>query len=151
MNMANEVRACKICGRIFNYIYGDEVCPACKETQEDLFHRIKDYLWDNRGATEAEVAEIFDVSHKQLLMWLREGRLELCENSVIKLECEKCGAPILTGRLCKDCLAKQKEVVRELDKSMKKDKDLKVAYVGRDNSRENAKMRFFGGGSKKNG
>ena len=39
----------------------------------------------------------------QIQQWLREERLELTEGSAIYLQCEKCGAPIRSGRFCEKC------------------------------------------------
>ena len=44
-----------------------------------------------------------DVSVKQIKQWVREERLSFTEESQITLECENCGAKILTGRFCEKC------------------------------------------------
>ena len=39
-----EVTSCKDCGRIFNYVLGVPICPACKEKAEAKFQEVKDYI-----------------------------------------------------------------------------------------------------------
>ena len=50
-----------------------------------------------------DVSENCDVEPSQIQQWLREERLELTEGSSILLNCEKCGAPIRSGRFCEKC------------------------------------------------
>ena len=93
-----EVRNCKGCGRLFNYLQGPPLCPACIAGLEDKFQQVKQFLRDNPKAPMSVVAEENDVSTKQIRQWVREERLSFTEESQITLECENCGAKILTGR-----------------------------------------------------
>ena len=36
-----DVRNCRKCGKIFNYIGGVPICPACREKEEEDFQRIR--------------------------------------------------------------------------------------------------------------
>jgi ribosomal protein L32 len=40
---------------------------------------------------------------QQLKRWIREERLCFSKDSGVVIQCEKCGASILTGRYCKEC------------------------------------------------
>ena len=104
--MTINAQACKRCGKMFNYVVGDKLCPLCKEEMETKFQEVKKYIQENRGATVTEVAEKCDVQATWIQKWLREARLELTEGSAITLNCESCGARIRSGRLCKECAAK---------------------------------------------
>ena len=42
-----EVRNCKGCGRLFNYIGGVPLCGDCKAKLEDKFVEVKRYIEDN--------------------------------------------------------------------------------------------------------
>lgn len=98
-----NVRNCKSCGRIFNYVSGPPTCPICREKLEEKFQEVKDYIRENKGAGIQEVADACDVDIKQIRQWLREDRLELSAESAVHLSCESCGAPIRSGRFCEKC------------------------------------------------
>ncbi|OPX45676.1 hypothetical protein CLHUN_06130 [Ruminiclostridium hungatei] len=98
-----DLRNCRRCGRMYNYIGGPPICLDCKNADEEVFKKIKDYLYDNPGATLSQVAMECDVSVEKIKMFLKEGRLEITEGSNIVLECERCGRSIRTGRFCSEC------------------------------------------------
>ena len=98
-----EVRACRSCKRLFNYIAGPVRCPACSDALEKRFQKVKQYIWDNKTASLQEIAEANDVSVGQLRQWVREERLCFTKDSPVGLECESCGATIKTGRYCDSC------------------------------------------------
>lgn len=100
-----EVRNCKGCGRLFNYLQGPPLCPACVADLEKKFQQVKEYLRQNPNAQMNQIAEENEVSVKQIRQWVREERLSFTEESQITLDCENCGAPILTGRFCDKCKA----------------------------------------------
>ena len=98
-----NIRNCKMCGKIFNYVTGPVLCPTCRDTMEAKFQEVKEYVREHKGAGIAEVAEACDVDASQIRQWLREERLEVTEDSAIILSCEACGAPIRCGRFCEKC------------------------------------------------
>ena len=98
-----NVRNCRKCGRIFNYVVGPHICPACREALEADFQRVKEYIRENKGATISQVSEECNVEISQIHQWLKDERLELTEGSAITLQCETCGAPIMSGRYCDKC------------------------------------------------
>lgn len=97
-----DVRNCKSCGRLFNYV-GRNICPSCAKKLEERFDMVKKYIRENPGATIGEVAENNDVSVNQIRNWIREERLELSKESPIGIECERCGKLIRVGRMCEAC------------------------------------------------
>ena len=98
-----EVRNCKGCNRLFQYIGGAVLCPSCKEELEKKFVEVKEYIYANPGASITEVSEANDVSAKQIKQWIREDRLVLSTPSPDGVLCEKCGVPICSGRYCDAC------------------------------------------------
>ncbi|MCI7130787.1 MAG: flagellar protein [Lachnospiraceae bacterium] len=98
-----EVKACRTCKRLFNYIAGPVRCPACSDALEKKFQKVKQYIWDHKTASLQEISEENDVSVGQLRQWVREERLCFTEDSPVGLECESCGATIKTGRFCDNC------------------------------------------------
>lgn len=112
-----NVRNCRSCGNIFNYVTGQVVCPACREKMEKKFQDVKEYIRNNRGAGIKEVSEACDVEAGQIRQWLKEDRLEVTEDSAIYLTCESCGTAIRSGRFCEKCMGNMtrgfQEVLRE--------------------------------------
>lgn len=123
-----ELKVCKNCRRLFQYIYGPEICPDCikalskekpEEAEQDLanavvtkdinnekelFERVKEYIIAHPKATISDISGAMDVTPKQLFEWIREERLEFSEDSKDAwFECEKCGTKIKSGRLCSRC------------------------------------------------
>ena len=98
-----EVRSCKSCGRLFNYIQGQPICAACKQKLEEKFVKVRDYIREHETTPLKQIAEDNDVSVKQLKQWVREERLTFSSKSPVGIECENCGAMIRTGRFCDKC------------------------------------------------
>lgn len=98
-----NVRNCRKCGRLFNYVAGYQMCQACKDALEGKFQEVKEYIREHRGVGINEVAEVCDVEPSLIQQWLREERLELTEDSGIMLACESCGALIRCGKYCDKC------------------------------------------------
>ena len=101
-----EVRNCKGCNRLFQYLSGAPLCPACKEELEKKFVEVKEYIYKNPGTSITQVSEDNDVSIKQIKQWIREDRLVLSTPSPDGVLCEQCGTPICSGRFCASCKAK---------------------------------------------
>ena len=98
-----DVRNCKQCNKVFNYIGGINLCPECVKKAEDKFDDVKRYIYDHPRCGMQEVSTEMEVSVAQIRKWLKEERLSFSEDSEIALNCEKCGKRILTGRFCKVC------------------------------------------------
>lgn len=131
-----EVRNCKSCGKLFNYIAGPPMCPACMKGLEIKFEEVKEYIYEHPGVGIQDVAEENEVSVQQIKKWVREERLSFSDDSPIGLECEGCGKIIKTGRYCSSCKTSMQNKLGDLYKEeapqpIKKDK------------RSNGKMRFL--------
>ena len=64
-----EVKNCKNCGRLYNYIGGVyRLCPECMRKLEEKFQEVKDYIEDNPRADMREISEKCDVSTRQYCM-----------------------------------------------------------------------------------
>ncbi|NMA33622.1 MAG: MerR family transcriptional regulator [Clostridiaceae bacterium] len=122
-----DVRNCRKCGKIFNYIGGMPICPACKDKEEEDFQRIKKYLYENPGASLTQVSTELDVSVETIKRFLREGRLEIAnEEGNLLLECENCGRSIKSGRFCPDCERTLASSFKSAASQMKLDLDSRV-------------------------
>lgn len=98
-----NVRNCRKCGRVYNYVAGLPICPRCKDEQEAIFQEVKKYVQDHRGADIMEVSQECNVDPGQIRQWIREDRLQFADDSPIRIPCEKCGAMIRSGRFCEPC------------------------------------------------
>lgn len=98
-----NVRNCRGCGRIFNYVAGPFLCLKCREEMEAKFQEVKEFIRSNPGVGINEVSVACDVPTSQIQQWLREERLEVTENSPIFLSCDGCGANIRSGKYCEKC------------------------------------------------
>lgn len=97
-----DIRNCKKCGKIYGYD-GFSTCRECRKEQELSFQKVKEYLHEFPGASVGEVEEATGVDGKEIMEFLRQGRLEMDPSSSIALSCERCGTKILTGRFCDRC------------------------------------------------
>lgn len=98
-----NVRNCRKCGKVFNYVIGIPICPRCREEQEAIFQEVKKYVSEHYGADIMEVAQECNVDPGQIRQWIREDRLQFAEDSPIRIPCEKCGKMIRSGRYCEEC------------------------------------------------
>lgn len=104
-----EVKSCKHCGNLFNFVSGPPLCPTCMKKIDDKFPEVKQYIYEHPGAGMQEVSQENDVPTPIIKKWLREERLTFAEGSAIGLDCERCGKMILSGRFCADCKEKMKK------------------------------------------
>ena len=131
-----DVRTCKGCRKIFNYMSGPLLCPACRQALEEKFQEVKKYIEDHGTATLPQIAEDCDVDVQQIRQWLREERLELSEGSAPVLECESCGTSIRSGRFCDKC---RNSMANNMQSLINSNKATQPTLYKRDTS---AKMRF---------
>ena len=52
-----ELMNCRNCKKLFNYIAGEKLCPACKEKLEEKFQKVKKYIEENPRENINQVAE----------------------------------------------------------------------------------------------
>lgn len=99
MNVIN----CRSCGRMFNALASEKICASCARKLEDKFQQVRKYLEEHPKAPLDDVAKDNEVSVKQIKQWVREERLVFSEDSMVGVECEKCGKMIRSGRFCDTC------------------------------------------------
>ena len=131
-----DVRNCRSCGRLFNYMGGMSICPLCEKELEEKFQEVKKFIYDNPRASIQVVAEDNDVTIAQIKKWVREERLSFSEESPVGLECENCGELIKTGRFCARCKDKMVNNLGNIYKEPQAPKPKKSLS-------ENPKMRFL--------
>lgn len=130
-----EVKNCRECGRLFNYIGGPKLCPACRDELEKKFTQVKEYIQEHRSAQMQQISDDNEVSIQQIKQWVREERLTFTEDSMMGVDCEGCGKSIKTGRFCDSC---KTEMARGFGNLYKKNEPQKTK-----DPRERAKMRYL--------
>lgn len=101
-----EIVTCRKCGKLFNHIRGQLICPVCQKEAEEKFTEVKQYIYEHPKVGVRELSEACEVSSTQINRWIREERLCFSDDSPITINCESCGASIRTGRLCHSCKSK---------------------------------------------
>ena len=134
-----EVKSCRMCKSLFNYIGGVPLCPKCKEELEEKFQQVKEYINENKSASMSDIARDNEVPVQQIKQWVREERLAFTEDSMVGIECESCGCTIKTGRFCENC---KKAMVNNLGNAYKKEAPA-MQRRQRSDRDERAKMRFL--------
>ena len=112
--MSSKTRVCRMCGKFFEYVnIGYGLCPSCTEIDNHTFYKVKDYLRENGTATAKEISEAVNVSETTIYQYLREGRVEIPENSPIYIKCELCHAEIRYGKYCRECAVNMSQEMKK--------------------------------------
>ena len=112
-----NVRNCRKCRRLFNYVIGPVYCAQCRQEMEDEFQKVKKYIQDNPGSDIRMVSEACEVDPMQIRQWVREERLCFSDDSPMGIACERCGITIKSGRFCAKC---KSDMTKELKSVMPK-------------------------------
>lgn len=113
MNVMN----CRSCGKLFNVLGRERICPECRKALEDKFQQVKKYLSDHPNSSVEQTATDNEVSVKQIRQWIREERLVLSSATDSGVVCENCGKPICSGKFCDACkLTMANELMGAIDR-----------------------------------
>ncbi len=104
-----EIRNCRNCKRLFNYITGEPLCGGCKAALEEKFQIVKEFIKDNPGMNISQVSKECEVTTNQIKLWVREERLAFSDDSLVGLDCQRCGKMIHSGRFCSECSGSLKD------------------------------------------
>ncbi|MZP29481.1 flagellar protein [Heliobacterium undosum] len=108
-----NVKNCPRCNRIF-VPQGRRICPVCIREDEEKYERVRAFLRDHPGSTLLEVVTATEVDEDTVLQFIKEGRIESSDLRGPSLRCERCDAPIDSGKLCSSC---QGALTKELQKA----------------------------------
>ncbi len=109
--MAGKIKNCPMCGKLFAD-NGTRVCMDCYDKIKAKEAEVINYVRDNPGSKIPEIVEATGAPEGMIKKMIREGRFEQI-GVKMSYPCEKCGAPIITGKICQSC---QEEVHKELQK-----------------------------------
>ena len=115
------VKACRVCGKIFQARGTQHQCPECIKALDQKFIDVRNYIFDNPGTTMAQICEENDVAEETVLRWIRDGRLVLTNEMDLGLHCHSCGKAVSgsAGTLCSDCGKRLRDKVDEAARAMK--------------------------------
>ncbi len=97
-------RVCSDCGGVMIYKgIGEYRCEDCDKLDYDDYGKVRAYIERHGGATAVEIERAIGVSQRIIRRLLKDGRIEVSENSVSFLCCEICGKKIRSGQYCPEC------------------------------------------------
>ncbi|WLV23985.1 hypothetical protein QR721_10115 [Aciduricibacillus chroicocephali] len=140
MELANCVR----CGDV--YAKGlRNICRKCYEEEEAAFKMVYKFLSvrKNRQATILEIVEATDVDEDLIIKFIKEKRLRATDFPNLTYGCEKCGNPIIEGKLCNSCRQRilddmnEYDLITEKAEALKEAEKTKSVYYAIDKEREN--------------
>ena len=86
-----ELKNCEKCGRKFGAMSSETLCTKCSaENIEKDFKKVRDYLYDNPGASVTEVSDETGVAERIILKLLKDERIETIDDCNGLLSCERC-------------------------------------------------------------
>mgnify|MGYP000848867726 CR=1 FL=1 len=98
----------------------NKLCPNCLRKVLDAEVTVAEYLRAHENATLDEVNRATKVEKDVILQMIREGRII---EGKLSYACERCGASISSGRLCKHCLDDVLEPAKPLEKEDTEEKN----------------------------
>lgn len=97
---------CPACGKLFTQT-SRAICPDCWESQEFEVRLVQQWMKQNPGHTMERIAKLTEVPLDRINEYIRSGRIIVDRNDFKgTAKCAECEAPIVSGKLCRTCLAK---------------------------------------------
>lgn len=122
--MSLNVENCKRCGKI--YIKNNfGMCSSCVKDIETEYEKCLQFLRENRTCTIQELSDGTGVDMKQIVKFIREGRISIKDNPNMTYECDICGTPIRKNNICDNCRTRLVKDIEHLqgDEEQKKIRD----------------------------
>ena len=133
-----EIGRCKECGgRLRDPGLGFYICSRCGREQVSEFGRIKEFIRSHGAPNAIQISEGTGIPISRIEKYLREGRIEIPENSEIFIPCLNCGADIRYGKYCPACAP-------QLSKKLQGALIIEASEIGEvPKKRRSAKMSFL--------
>lgn len=136
----NIPRICKNCGGVLVFKgVGEYCCEECGALEYDDYGKVRLYIEGHKGATAAEIENAIGVSQRSIRHMLKEGRLEVTNDSKTFLRCEVCGKSIRSGQYCPEC---EIAIHRNLEAEQRAEKKKNVQGVGLAQKGDEGQKRF---------
>ncbi len=112
--LTNKPVKCECGGKLFHIGSGKYQCETCGSLVMDDFGKVKQFLEENGVMPIVAISQCTGVSVEVIEGLLKEGRVEISENSQYFLDCQKCGCAIRSGRFCVDCAKELAQGVQKI-------------------------------------
>ena len=122
----DNVKNCRRCGKMYQAIFGKNICPECVKQEEVDFEVARDYVKEHPGSSMQKVSDETGVPVNLLLKFVKEGKIDFSDGESVVAACESCGVPVFSGRYCNNCLSQMGKQIMEggqLSPEMKKSAD----------------------------
>lgn len=123
--MAGKIKNCQYCGKLYAEI-GNGMCPDCLEKENAKIEEVVNYVRNNPKAKIPDIVKETGAHETLIKRLIREGRFEQV-GIKMTYPCEKCGAPIITGKLCQTCNDAIKQELQATQEKAMKAKSLATA------------------------
>ena len=100
--MAGKIKNCPMCGRLFAD-HGARVCADCYDKIQKKESEVINYVRDNPKCKVGDIVEATGAPERMIKKMIQDGRF-IQTGAQMSYPCEKCGAPIITGRICHSCM-----------------------------------------------
>ena len=78
-------------------------CPNCGFEEPTTFGIVRTYLEEHGNRSAIEISRDTKIPVQEINSFLRQGRLEIPEESDVFIDCKRCGISIRYGKFCPAC------------------------------------------------
>jgi len=118
-----NVDNCSHCGKVYiKNNYG--LCPVCIKVLEKQYEACLEYLRKNHNCNIQDLSQATEVSVKQIVTFIREGRISIRNNPNVTYECEVCGAAIREHIMCESCRSRLSNEAKNMQEDEKRRAEL---------------------------
>lgn len=103
--MEVKIKNCFRCRKLFVPLTdrsSTRYCIDCMEKENSEYIKVRNYLLEFPNSGIEDLSMATGVSEEIIIKFLKEGKIEITSENCI-LNCEKCLAPIKSGRYCPEC------------------------------------------------
>lgn len=123
--MSLNVANCSRCGKVYlKNNYG--MCTNCIKDIETEYEKCLKFLRENRTCTVQELSDETGVDMKQIVKFIREGRISIKNNPNMTYGCDVCGSQIREHTICEPCRARLSKEAQNLQEDELRKSELRA-------------------------
>jgi predicted RNA-binding Zn-ribbon protein involved in translation (DUF1610 family) len=109
----NMIQRCSYCNTAMVYVYGEIFkCPICGRKELSDFGKVREFLEENGAQSVIVIHEATNVDIEVIEEFLKDGRVQISNNSDSYIRCQSCGKEIKYGRYCPECATRAVDKVK---------------------------------------